>query len=147
MVKTDAQITRFNREKVLSAIKNSDLKSLRGLITSGLALDFKDRETGLTPLMVAAKANQLEIVQLLVSVLDEKGLNVLDKDGKNAIIWSIIGPGKKPNKITRKMIRVLVKAGVDVKVEDAQGLSALDYVATRKYRSRRIAIYLRAKGA
>jgi hypothetical protein len=146
-VKTDAQITRENKAKVISAVKNRDLKSLRGLVNSGVSLDFVDLESGLTPLMIAAKENQLATVNVLISGLDKKGLNAADKDGKNALIWAIVGPGEKPNKKTRKVAKILVKAGVDVKAEDSQGMSALDFVSTQKYKSRRIAMLLKSKGA
>ena len=145
--KSDALKTRESREQVIAAVKRGDLKALRRLLKKGASVDFMDKESGLTPLMIAVKSQELKIVKFMVLEMTSKALNAIDKDRRNALIWAIVGPTKKPNKITRKIVKILVKAGIEVKLEDKQGMSALDYVSIRKYRSIRISLYLKLKGA
>jgi hypothetical protein len=72
----------------------------------------------------------------LANNLDLEEINTLDSLGRNALIWAIVGPGQKPSRTTRKIVKTLARRGVYVWSEDNTGLSALDYASFGEFRSR-----------
>lgn len=107
----------------------------RTLISRGGDINYVD-ETGMTPLLMAAKIANLDAVKLLLA--EEKisiSLNNQDNEGKNALIWAIIGSGNAPDSNRLLVIQEIINGKIDMNAKDKAGLSALGYAYKWPYRS------------
>ncbi len=88
----------------------------------GADINIKDKQ-GVTPLMYAAKAKNLEGITGLIKV--KVNLNEIDNNKKTALIYAVEAEFEDGCK-------ELIKAGADTTLKDNKGLTAIDYANTLK---------------
>lgn len=76
---------------------------------------------GVTPLMIAARFNRLEIVEYLLSI-DKINVNLVDNKKLSALIYATTSFTPQ---MPAKMIELLVRKGADVNHHDSFGCSVL----------------------
>ena len=85
--KVENQAAKESKEyKLISAVKNGDLKSVEALITEGAALEARD-DQNMTPLMIAAKIGNTDIVNKLIKVGAD--IHAMNTFGWTALIHAI----------------------------------------------------------
>jgi hypothetical protein len=133
-------------KQLMTVVLAGDLVKFQELIKKGANPAYSD-ETGLTPLMFAAQKEQKGILTALLKVLDQTAINAVDKEGRNALIWAIVAPNKKPDGDTRAIVRLLLEKNIEVNQKDAKGMTALAYVTSGPFKSKLIEWALKDKGA
>jgi hypothetical protein len=93
------------------------------LLSRGAQLNFQSEDRGYSPLMDAAQAGSVDLVQLFI----EKGAdtNLTSKDGQTALVVAV---GRNDADVAR----LLVAGGADPDLADKLGLSARKYAALFK---------------
>lgn len=102
------------------AVINEDTKALHQLITPAANLDIQN-EDGWTALMFAVKQNRVDYVQLLLR--NGASPNISDRLSRTPLQLAVDGP--------IEINRMLVKAGADLDVRNAGGISALMMAASK----------------
>jgi uncharacterized protein len=134
------------------------IETIRSLIEAGANVNAADA-SGQTPLMLAARQNQIELLELLLNSGAKRSLNAKDKDGRSAFIYAAGGwrdstlaivkvlmangatvtevdeAGETPLMLAAKggsneTIQILLKAGSSINAKDKQGQTALMYAVT-----------------
>lgn len=113
------------------AVMNRDIKILQWLIQHGADVNFREPETGQTPLHHAAYFSgqfdeYIEIVQLLLS----KGAfpNSRDSDGKTPLLEAL-----KVNFKKFKIIQLFIQYKADINARDKEGRTPLHYAVDTNY--------------
>ncbi len=133
-------------QSLVETVISGNMTKFEELIKKGANPAFSN-EAGLTVLMVAVQNEQRAMVTALLKVLDQKAINAVDKEGKNALIWAITAPNQRPDRDTRALVRELLEKNIEVNQKDSSGKSALAYVTSGTYKSKLIAWALKDKGA
>ncbi|RRQ49093.1 ankyrin repeat domain-containing protein [Maribacter algicola] len=102
----------------LIAGRNKDLNIFEHFITSGISPELKDKE-GVTPLMITASGNDLDVVELLTKHVGD--LNLTDDKGRNALMMAV-----ESNEA--EIVDFLLKKGADVASRDNDGNSIAYYL-------------------
>ncbi len=100
--------------------RDSKIPALNYLIKHGVDPNAVERDTGITPLMLAATAGHDGAASALLKARAD--LNARDAHGQTALIMAASG-GK------RNVVKLLIKAGANVKIVDNNGRSAVQYAA------------------
>lgn len=142
--------------KLIHAISNEDIDSIKALIANGVDLNAPDQwghfsqQIGETPLMIATRLDNIEIVQLLLSaganvnILARSGASVLHRSKTPETLEFLLKAGANPNVLiddcyygkentllhldTRfpQMIDLWLRAGVNSNAKNAAGHTPLD---------------------
>ncbi len=110
---------------LLEAVIVGDVEKVKDLLTNGAEVDVRD-ENGMTPLLLAAKKGNSEIVSLLLA----HGADVNAQDYYLAwtplILASALGH--------KKVVKILLEYGADIDIKDQNGMTALKYAAKNGYK-------------
>ena len=102
----------------LLARRNEDLSLFTHLIGQGLSVDLQDHR-GLSPFMISASGNNLEVVKLLSDSVDD--MNLTDKKGRSALAMAV-------ERNSPEVVTYLLEKGADVQVVDKSGNSLAYYL-------------------
>jgi ankyrin repeat protein len=127
-----------------SAIRNGDMEEVKRLVADGAALNETRRQR--TPLMIAARTSNAEIVSLLL----EKGaeLEAQDRQGNTPLMLAAGGWGYKGGDKEEKCLKVvkaLLEKGANSSVCGKRGQTAMQYALGAG--NRRVMQLLREHGA
>jgi ankyrin repeat protein len=112
----------------LDATVSGDLEALDRALADGADVNAKDSYNG-TGLIRAADAGQVAMVRRLLRT-------EIDKDHVNELGWTalleavILGGGDREH---TEIVRLLVEGGVDTRIRDREGNTALDIAEDRGY--------------
>lgn len=132
----DVEFEDAQKQEFFEAINTGDMEKVKMYLSKHANLLEETNRRGLTPLLLAANANQTEITEFLV----KKGANIHfeNAQGYQAIHFA----AKKGN---HKIVKLLVGKGVSVNVAVANGTLPINFAAwSGDYET---AIYLEEKGA
>ena len=73
-------------EGFMNAVVQGDIDSIESSIENGVDIDFKDRDSGVTSLMVAIFLGRTEVVRLLLE--KEIKVNSRDNNGWTSLMWA-----------------------------------------------------------
>ena len=109
---------------VLEAVHSGDMDALEELLQEKKYVGYRDDETGITPLYMAASEGQTAVANFLI----EKGANVnaVDREGQTPLM-------KAAMKGDRGMVELLLKNGADVRMSDMGGRTALYWALADKH--------------
>lgn len=107
-------------QMIYAAITKGDISAISALLQKGADINSKIVENGLTPLMIATKTNNAQVVRYLIT----KGadLNIKSNNGRTALHIATM------NNLF-DMFAILVKAGAQVDIKDNNDKIALEYVS------------------
>jgi ankyrin repeat protein len=109
---------KYDEETFLDRTKAGDLIVVTHFLTAGMSPKVTDKE-GKTPLIVAARAGRLDVVQLLL----DRGADVREKDkkfGATPLIWAALGDTDN-----KAVAELLLAKGADPKARERTGMTAL----------------------
>jgi len=110
---------------LLEAVIVGDVEKVKDLLTNGAEVDVRDKN-GMTPLLLAARKGNSEIVRLLLA----HGANVNAQDHYLAwtplILASALGH--------KKVVKLLLEYGADIDIKDQNGMTALKYAVKNGYK-------------
>lgn len=115
-------VTDKNGQNVLHPItkKQNQLEIVNYFINKGVDINQVDKE-GNTPFINAAGGRSFEVVELLFSKLNKKKINLVNTQGKSALMAAVqSGAGKT--------VELLVNNGADVKIKDKEGNTLAYYL-------------------
>lgn len=133
-------------QSLMEAAGLGNLTKFQELVKQGANIAYSD-DAGITPLMIAVQKEQKTIIAALLKTLDQKAINAVDKQGKNALIWAITAPSQRPDRDTRSIVRDLLEKNIEVNQRDSSGKTALGYVTSGENKSKLIQWALKEKGA
>jgi ankyrin repeat protein len=107
------------KDEILEAVRDGNVPKLKQLVRSKVKLDFSDTRE-LTPLMIAANDNNLEIVKILV----ESGANVNLKNKENGKTALMYAAGNGYTEVCQYLIN---SKGILLNAKDKAGKTALMY--------------------
>ncbi|MEL7037827.1 MAG: ankyrin repeat domain-containing protein [Cyanobacteria bacterium J06592_8] len=100
-------------QRFIQAVQNNQLSMVQSLLAIGVNINVRDTETGLTPLMMAAKQANLEMVSILLN--SEADLYLLgSRDGTSVLHQACQGG-------SAEIVRLLIEAGAFVDIAIATG--------------------------
>ncbi|PIB27524.1 ankyrin repeat domain-containing protein [Maribacter sp. 4G9] len=102
----------------LIAGRNKDLSLFAHYIESGVSPELKDEE-GITPFMLAASGNDLEVLDLLAKHV--RDINATDEKGRNALMMAV-------ERNSNTVVDFLLEHGANVNVKDKDGNSVAFYL-------------------
>jgi ankyrin repeat protein len=116
----------YNVLSFLKAIENNDTVATKLFLEAGM--DPNANVDGITPLMVAATKNRLEIAK---SLIDKKAnVNAKDKDGLTALHYAVIGDPNGSASID--VTKLLIEKGADVNFQSTKdGMTPLMVAVTK----------------
>ena len=151
---------------IIQAPHSLPLEAIKALIKAGVDVNAGEAN-GYTPLMLAARPNQEELVELLLSAGAKRSLHAKDRDGRSALIFAAGGyrdstlaivklllangatvneadeAGETPLMLAARAgsietVQTLLKAGAAINAKDRQGQTALVYATREIYTTNRI---------
>ena len=108
---------------VIHAAFHGDLPWLRELVERGVNLDVRDR-FGQSGLMMAANANQLDSVKVLLDA--HAPVNVTDDEGNTPIMFA-------SQQGSEEIVQLLIDAGADLSMKGSHGLDALAFAKQNRH--------------
>ncbi len=124
----------IDKQDLLSALKNDDLKGVIRALDSGVNIETKFSE--MTPLIIASANGNIEIIQLFLD--NGADIEAKNDDGLTALIVAS-NLGKK------KAVQLLLDNGADIEAKDDDGFTALNWSIYSK--NQEIAQFLLDNGA
>lgn len=124
-------VARANDAEIIVAARAGDLQRLERLAgTASAALAERDAK-GQTPLMAAAGALQPKAVDLLIALHSD--VNAKDGRRMTALTVAIASPlaSKTSERDRAEIVAALMKSGADASAADADGMTALHWLALR----------------
>jgi ankyrin repeat protein len=110
---------------LLEATIIGDIQKIKDLLSNGAEVDIRDKN-GMTPLLLAARKGNREIVKLLLA----HGADVNAQDYYLAwtplILASALGH--------KEVVKLLLEYGADVDIKDQNGMTALKYAIKNGYK-------------
>ena len=120
---------------LLTSIKESHVPMVKYLLEQGDDVERIDEETGLTPLLTAAKLKHTEICELLLTNNPQKAnVHATSKDGRTVLHIALSRPGGED------MIPLLLQHRADPNRADSDGKTPLHYCA--EYNQKKAALHL-----
>ncbi len=105
---------------LFAAVKSDDISSIKALLIRGGDINFRDPQSGYTPLMYAVRVNRIKSLRYLIT----KGANIdsIANDGRTAMHLAAM------SKNTQAM-KVLMSANAKSTIVDLNGKKPADYIA------------------
>lgn len=151
---------------IIQAPHSLPFEAIKALIKAGVDVNAPDA-IGYTPLMLAARPNQEELVELLLSAGAKRSLHAKDRDGRSALIFAagayrdstlaivklLLANGATVNEADEagetplmlaarggsiETVQTLLKAGAAINAKDRKGQTALVYATREIYTTNRI---------
>jgi hypothetical protein len=109
---------------VLEAVHSGDMAALKNLLGEEQYVNYRDDETGNTPLLVAASQGKMDAAKFLI----EKGayVNAVDREGQTPLMKAAV-------KGDMGMVELLLNKGADVRMSDMGGRTALYWALANKH--------------
>ena len=105
---------------LFAAVKSDDVSSIKALLTRGGEINFRDPNSGYTPLMYAVRVYRIKALRYLIT----KGANInsIANDGRTAMHLAAMSRNTEA-------MKVLMSANANVMVADTSGKRPADYIA------------------
>lgn len=95
------------KREILRLVRNGHIRRLQSVLESGIDINFLHRKTGMTPLMIAAHAACIAVVEVLLKYNADPNLRA--DDNSSALHWA-------SRKGSLEIVNMLVAAGADLNV-------------------------------
>jgi uncharacterized protein len=112
---------------LLAAAKKGDLASVKKAKSQGAFINFKENQTGLSPLEAAAGTGYPEVVKYLLS--QGANVNIRDNYGMTPLMFAA-SMGFRPAVVVALLHTPTMGEAIDVNAKDNQGRTALMHAAS-----------------